>query len=374
MKVAQIVSSLAARHGGPSRSVRGLAEGLARRGHRVELLTTGSIEEAAVEAAGSLSLHVYDRGWPQSIARSPLLQLHLWSHPADVIHHHGLWQRPLLYASETSKRTSAPLVISPRGMMCDWAWNHHRLKKQLAAWFVHPGSFASAAGWHATSAEEADDIRRRGYTQPICVAPNGVIPPSPDELKAEARHWHERLPSLARHRVALFYSRFHSKKRVIELIDLWLSAPRGDWVLLLAGIPEEYSVNQLDSYVLRNGGTGRIIVQDGTNRPPPYAVASLFLLPSHSENFGLVIAEALVRGVTVLATETTPWRELSAQGAGRCVSWKNFGVSLADLLSMSSEALHESGLRARSWAQASFSWDQVALRLDSFYAQLKGAR
>ena len=204
MKVTQIVSSLAARHGGPSRSVRGLAEGLARRGHTVELLTTGSVEEAAVEVASSLSLHVYARRWPQSLARSPLLELHLWSHAADIIHHHGLWQRPLHYASETSKRTGVPLVISPRGMMCDWAWNHHRFKKQLAAWFVHPGSFVSAAGWHATSEEEAADIRRRGFTQPICLAPNGVITPSPDELKAEARYWHEHLPPLARHRVALF--------------------------------------------------------------------------------------------------------------------------------------------------------------------------
>src|SRR2546430_12699827 len=51
---------------------------------------------------------------------------------------------------------------------------------------------------------------------------------------------------------------------------------------------------------------------DGTGVPPPYAVASLFLLPSHSENFGLVIAEAMAHGVPPLVTDTTPKKTLNA--------------------------------------------------------------
>jgi glycosyltransferase involved in cell wall biosynthesis len=371
MNVTQIVASLAARHGGPSRSVRGLSAGLAILGHKVELLTTGdSGEQHTATPHPSLSVHVYERASPQVLARSPQLSLHLASKPADIIHHHGLWQRTLHYAAQAAKKKGIPLVISPRGMMCDWAWNHHRFKKQLASAFVHPGCFGLADGWHATSTEEAADIRQRGFPQPICVAPNGVMAPSPGEIETEMLHWHEHLPALSGRRVALFYSRFHSKKRVIELIDLWLSLPRGDWVLLLAGIPEEYSAHQLDTYVLRNGGSGRIIVQDGSNRPPPYAIASLFLLPSHSENFGLVVAEALVRGVPVLATDTTPWQELPARGAGICVSWDNYGSALKTLLNQSPEELLESGRNARLWSRDTFSWDKAASRIGSFYEEL----
>ena len=53
---------------------------------------------------------------------------------------------------------------------------------------------------------------------------------------------------------------------------------------------------QLRAYVLRARGSTQIEVFDGSDRPAPYAVASLFLLPSHTENFGLVIAEAMAAG------------------------------------------------------------------------------
>ncbi|HEY9248178.1 MAG TPA: glycosyltransferase, partial [Rariglobus sp.] len=306
--------------------------------------------------------------------RSEQLQQHLKNRSYDLIHHHGLWQRPLHYARVAARRQRVPWVLSPRGMMCPWAWEHRRWKKRLASWIVHPGAFAAVSGWHATSAAEADDIRGLGFTQPICVAPNGVVPPSAAEESAAREHWLAGIPALAGRRVALFYSRFHSKKRVLELIDLWLSAPRGDWVLLLVGIPEQYSVNQLDAYVLRNGGTGAVIVHDGAGRPPPYAVSSLFLLPSHSENFGLVVAEALVRGVPALTTDSTPWQELAVQGAGHCVPWSDFGSVLNGLLAESPAALQASGERARTWARTAFSWESVAATLLGFYARLSTAR
>jgi glycosyltransferase involved in cell wall biosynthesis len=374
MKITQIVPSLESRHGGPSRSVRGLAEGLADCGHTVELLTTGPLEtSASPPASASLSLRSFPRSTPEALARSPELASHLSTHSADIIHNHGLWQRPLHYARAAARSTFTPLVISPRGMMSPWAWKHRRWKKSLAATFVHPGAFAAATGWHATSEAEADDIRRLGFTQPVCVAPNGVIAPSSAEETEAARYWHEHLPALAGRRVALFYSRLHSKKRIIELIDLWVSRPRGDWVLLIVGIPEQYSVNQLDAYLIRCGALGRIIVHDGTRTPPPYAVASLFLLPSHSENFGLVVAEALVRGVPVLTTDGTPWSQLETHGAGRCVSWDNYGTALESLLASNSEELHASGQRAREWAVSAFSWTQAAATLVDFYRRLRSA-
>lgn len=373
MRIAQIVPSLEARHGGPSRSVRGLAEGLARSGETVSLFTTGPLDTPG-ETIPRLTVRSFRRQRPEMLARSAELDKCLRSYSHDILHHHGLWQSPLHYARTASTLTGAPLVISPRGMMTDWAWNHRRWKKRLATWFVHPGAFAAAAGWHATCEAEAEDIRRLGFTQPVCVAPNGVVAPTDAEETAAAQHWHDLLPALAGRRVALFYSRLHAKKRVLELIDLWLSAPRGDWILLIAGIPEQYSVNQLDAYLVRNRGTGRVIIQDGAGHPPPYAVSSLFVLPSHSENFGLVIAEALVRGVPVLTTDGTPWQALATHGAGFCVSWQAYGRTLDAMLAESPRSLQASGARARTWAHASFSWELTARTLKNFYTQLIAPR
>jgi glycosyltransferase involved in cell wall biosynthesis len=374
MKIAQIVASLESRHGGPSRSVLALSGALAGEGHTVGLLSTTPGGHEPPHTAGNLTTRLFPREWPQSLSVSVPLRDHLCTERYEVMHHHGLWLRTLQYARQAAVRSAAPLVISPRGMMSPWAWNHHRGRKSFAGRFIHPGAFTAASGWHATSEAEAAEIRGLGFKQPVCVAPNGVTAPSPAAETAAAQHWHTLMPPLAGRRVALFYSRLHSKKRVLELIDLWLAKPRGDWLLLIAGIPEQYTVNQLDAYIIRHGGIGRVLVQDGTHEPPPYAAASLFLLPSHSENFGLVVAEALVHGNPVLTTDGTPWMELASKGAGQCVSWENYGASLDELLKKSPDQLAESGRRARAWAATTFSWEKTAATLSAFYWQLSSHR
>jgi glycosyltransferase involved in cell wall biosynthesis len=371
MRIAQIVASLESRHGGPSRSVRGLSVGLAQTGHVVDLLSTVAGGDGSAQVEGHLTTRIFPREWSQSFSPSQPLNEHLRTEDYDVIHNHGLWLRPLHYAQRVAAKASTPLVISPRGMMSSWAWNHHRLKKALASRFVHPGALTAAAGWHATSETEANDIRSLGFAQPVCVAPNGVDTPSADDEVAAARYWRATCPALTGRRVALFYSRFHSKKRIVELIDLWLSVPRDDWILLLVGIPEEYSVAQLEACVCRTGGTGQIFVHDGTDSPPPYAIASLFLLPSNSENFGLVVAEALVRGVPVLTTDTTPWQTLETIGAGRCVAWREYARALASLLTESATDLTARGQRGYLWATNEFSWVKTARILTSFYNDLR---
>src|SRR5438105_170441 len=144
MKIAQIVASLESRHGGPSRSVRGLASGLAQIGHTVGLLSTLPGGAGVERAEGNLLTRTFDREQPHTFCPSSALRDHLLKTNYEAVHHHGLWLRTLHYARRAAARSSAPLVISPRGMMSPWAWNHHRFKKSLAARWIHPGAFASA--------------------------------------------------------------------------------------------------------------------------------------------------------------------------------------------------------------------------------------
>jgi glycosyltransferase involved in cell wall biosynthesis len=371
MRVCQIVPSLETRHGGPSQSVRALANHLAQAGHEVELLATQEPGDTAAPGPGdAATVRLFPRIAPRSICRSPALQVHLRRTSYDCVHQHSLWLRTLAYAAEASERQRVPLVVSPRGMMTDWAWQHRRWRKQLASWLVHPGALAQAAGWHATSPEEADDIRRRGFTQPVCVAPNGVTLPATDELAAARATWLALCPTAATRPVALFYSRLHRKKRVRELIDLWASVPRGDWLLLIVGTPEDYTAEALTAEVATRGLANSMAIFDGTGRPPPYAVATLFVLPSHSENFGLVIAEALAAGVPALVTDTTPWTGLAAAQAGWCVPWNGFPQALAGALVLPRDELAARGRSGRAWMAQDFSWSRTALLLGEFYRSL----
>jgi glycosyltransferase involved in cell wall biosynthesis len=370
MRIAQIVPSLEARHGGPSVSVPALSCALARRGHRVTLLAGGPDNQPSpVEA--NLAVQIFPRNWPQRLGTSQGLRQALEANEAEIFHHHGLWLRPLHYADLRARATGTPLVISPRGMMAPWAWQHHRGQKFLAEHFVHPGAFGAAAGWHATSEAEAGDIRARGFSQPVCVAPNGVAPPDPTKTDEAKAYWLAQCPELATRPAALFHSRFHEKKRVLELIDLWLERAPTDWLLLLVGIPESYTVAQLQDRVQRRGAADRVKIFDGTSTPQPYAIASLFLLPSHSENFGLVVAEALANGVPAVVTDTMPWQSMQSSGHGWCVAWNRFAEALGGALAEGPARLRERGVGARNWVLREYSWDKGAERLADFYDELR---
>jgi glycosyltransferase involved in cell wall biosynthesis len=350
--------------------VLGLAGAMASLGHQVELLTTEPGQESTEQPTKGLTVHRCLRQWPAALAVSASLQHRLQCGPYELIHHHAIWQRTLHYAVNASSRRQVPLVISPRGMMSRWAWRHRRWKKFLAQHLVHPGAFTAAAGWHATSREEADDIRRLGFTQPVCVAPNGVTIPTATAQQSARDYWLNRCPELGQRRVALYYSRFHAKKRILELIDLWAVRKPRDWLLLVVGIPDGYSIAALQDHARRAGASDHVRFFDGTDTPEPYSVASLYLLPSHSENFGLTIAEALAHGVPVLTTDGTPWSQLSANAAGLCVPWPDFDRSLQQLLAEEDSVLRTRGQRGRTWMEQDFTWQQAAATLAVFYQEL----
>lgn len=370
MRICQIVPSLDARHGGPSRSVLQLARALADAGEAVELLATADHPTPSTAAPG-LNVQYFQRAFPTAICRAPHLANRLSAGRYQIVHHHALWLRTLHYAANATRhQPNARLVISPRGMMSPWAWQHHRTRKHWASRFIHPGAFQQAAGWHATSEAEVDDIRRLGLSQPICLAPNGVALPTVGELETARLYWQQVCPDIGHRRVALFYSRFHRKKRVLELIELWQRQAPRDWLLLLVGIPEEFSLEELTAHAQRHPRAS-IRVCSGENAPSPYAVAELLVLPSHSENFGMVIAEAMAAGVPVAVTDTTPWSEINRHSCGWCVPWDEFPAALAAALGEAPSSLQIRGQRAQAWVSTEFSWGKSAHTLIEFYAQLR---
>jgi len=376
--VVHVTASVDPRHGGPSRTVPALAAAQAALGARVALVTL-TPRHAPPPDLRPLEIACFPPA-PGPLGAtfrfSPGLARFLASVQTRAIHAHGLWLRPLHHAALAARRLRAPLVLAPRGMLEPWAIRHHAWKKRAAAALVHPGALPAVAGWHATAEQEADHLRalpgwlRAPAAAPACVAPNGIDAPSADASTPARAAWLAAYPALHDTRVALFYGRFHRKKRVAELVELWRSAPRPGWTLLLAGLPGDYTIDELS----RLAGADRaspIVVADGSALPPPYPLAELFLLPSHSENFGQAVAEALASGVPALVTDTLPWRELDSARAGRCVAWTDYPTALAALLA--SPGLPALGASARAWVLANFTWSASARRLLEFYPALRPA-
>ncbi len=375
--VLHVTASIDPRHGGPSRTVPALAAAQASLGARV-CLATLTPGDASLLPPPPLQTRAFPAtpGPLGSVAcASAALAAFVRDTPARAIHAHGLWLRPLHYAAAAARRRNIPLVVAPRGMLEPWALRHHSWKKRLAAALLHPRALDGLAGWHATAAEEANHLRALPAwlggpsTVPACVAPNGIAAPDPAAAAPARAAWLSAYPQLRDKRVALFYGRFHRKKRVAELIELWRSRPRPGWTLLIAGLPGDYALADLRK-LAGDDPASPVVVADGSGLPAPYPLAGLFLLPSHSENFGQAVAEALASGVPALVTDTLPWRELDSAGAGRCVSWADFPATLNTLLEQPGPVLAGIGATARAWVLARFTWEASARRLLAFYDTL----
>jgi glycosyltransferase involved in cell wall biosynthesis len=245
-------------------------------------------------------------------------------------------------------------------MLSPWARRHRRWKKSLAWRLYARRDFLQADVLHATSQLEADELRAVGARQPIAVIPNGV-----DAISSLPVH----VPRPSRPYV-LFMSRIHRKKGVLELLDVWQQLDRRDWDLVLAGPDEErLLVNaKLPANVRYVGSV------DGSEKVRLLQKARLFVLPSYSENFGVVVAESLMAGVPVISTHGTPWESLVRERCGWWIPMQRQPLeeTLQEAISTSPEDLQAMGRRGREFAFRAFAWPEIARQMAEVYQWVLG--
>ena len=272
-----------------------------------------------------------------------------------LLHDHGQWL-PINRASAAVARSlGIPRIVSPRGMLSPWARNHRWWKKRVAWQWFAKRDLAEAAVLHATSELEAAELRALGVRQPIVIVPNGVVETPTDTL------FHER----SGRPYVLFLSRIHVKKGVRELLEAWDKLGNCDWELVIAGPDEQKTLS-----TLRLPANVRYVGSvEGEEKLRLLKHASLFVLPSYSENFGIVVAEALMAGVPVITTYGTPWDSLERE---QCGWWIPMDVdrlceTLRSAFLVPEHELRMMGMRGRDFARREFSWPNIAAVMSSVY-------
>jgi glycosyltransferase involved in cell wall biosynthesis len=368
LRIHHVISSVLEHFGGPSVSVPALCRELAALGHEVSLHTYAPAPAAPPDG---YTHHTYRRArlaHTFGLSLSLPNGLRLAAQSGEIMHFHGMWSLPNLLPAWAVRGTSCRLVASPRGMLDDWALSQHALRKRLMWSALQGRAVRSAQLIHATAASEIAAVRALDVVVPCALVPNGVAIPEPSEIA----HFG------ATPRTLLFLGRLDPKKAVDRLLQAWaqVQAAHPDWQLRIVGPDSEHGTSlralaeQLG--VERVSFVGPAYDRDKSRQ---FQAAQLFILPTHSENFGLSVAEALAHGLPVIVSRGAPWRGLLDHDCGYWIdnSVPALVACLRQALSCSARELQERGARGRVWMEREFSWRGRAHSLAEAYAWLIGA-
>lgn len=372
LKVVHTVAGLAEWAGGPSRSVVALVDHLATQSHlQVHLITQRVNGEEIVEPAEGAGFHVVSQRSPvmAKLGRAFAAKLDelLQESPVDIVHAHGIWNAVSFWSGRMAKRRGKLFVLHPRGMLEPWCLEHKALKKKVAMTLYQRRQLESVDMFVATAEQELESIRALGLKQPVAVIPNGVALPDLDYSTGK---------ETKNDRQALFLSRIHPVKGLTNLVRAWAGVNPKGWRLMIAGPNEGGHWSEVDKEIRRLGISDQVNYVgpvEGEAKARLYRESDLFILPSFSENFGIVVAEALSYGLPVITTTGTPWAELKERGCGWWVHPSDEALqgALREALSRSGDELHAMGSSSRQYA-AEFGWPRIAEQTAASYRWLLG--
>ncbi|MBS9523191.1 glycosyltransferase [Litoribacter alkaliphilus] len=315
MQVLHVISTLNKRSGGPSLSSFTLVKGLQQIGLNIEMLTFAPRDEnekliSEEVFIWKLPYSMFPR-WEYSLSAIKFLK---YNHKQfDIFHIHGLWEFLPHAAARQAMKTNKPFVFTLRGMLYPSALNHSKAVKTVASMLFQNKDLASAAVLHATCEEEYKVIRSLNFKNPVAIIPNPIsLPPEYKTLKEKCRE-----------KVRFgFVGRLNFIKNIEGLIFSWRllmnELDEESVELVIVGNGDNKYKRKLTSLVAKEKLKNIIFsgFLDGEEKDEMISSFHYLLLPSKSENFGMVVTEALSKGVPVIASKGTPWEDLETFGCG----------------------------------------------------------
>lgn len=326
MKLLHVISTLDPVSGGPVSGLRGMVDAGRQRGVDAEVLTMDPPDAAwlAELSAPVTALGQCARGFAYAPAISAWLRTHQARFDAVVVH--GLWQYQGIAVRQALRRAGRPYFVFPHGMLDPWFKRRYpgkHLKKQLFWWLWQYRVLRDAARVLFTCEEEERLARDsfRPYAVRASIVGFGAEGPPPQFGDARAR-FDAAFASLRGKRLVLFLGRLHPKKGCDLLLDAFAEVSGADPALhLVFAGPDQDGYAELLRRRARQLGIGARVswtgMLQGDLKWAALQSAEVFALPSHQENFGVAVAEALACGTPVLLSDKVNiWREVIADGAG----------------------------------------------------------
>lgn len=324
LKVLQLVHTLDPSVGGVATAVLGLSRGLARRGHKIDIVV---LDDPGAPWLANIGLPGQALGAGLTSYRySPKLLPWLKEHGGDYdrVIVNGIWQYLSFAAWRRYAGSAIPYFVFPHGMLDPWFKETFPLK-HLKKWLYWPWAdyrvLRDAAAVIFTSEEERLLARKSFwlYRAREKVSPLGVETPLPvsDYMRDK---FFERYPQLRNKRVLLFFGRLHPKKGCDILLDAFAQVADDSVALMMAGPDQVGWQAELQQRAEQLKVSTRVIfpgMLQGEMKRAALAAADAFVLPSHQENFGMAVVEALAAGLPALiSNRINIWREIDQDRAG----------------------------------------------------------
>lgn len=376
MKVLQVTPSFhpATYWGGTIQAVFGLSNALARRGDvRVRVLSTDTAGPALSQRIDAPSLPArYEAGYDVYLCRrragvsvAPGMLKWIWRLVgwADVVHLTAVYSFPTLPTLAACRVLGKPLVWSPHGTLQRWSGSRRVVPKRQWERLCNALAPSASTVIHFNSREELEQCDGRLASRACALIPHGVdaAPERPAALPRE--------PGPLR---LLYLGRLDPVKGVDELLRAAARLDRGSFEVRICGTGAPPYVHALEGLGRELGLAADVRFEGevtGVRKEEVLRWADLLVLPSRQESFGIVVLEALSRGVPVLASRRSPWSALEDVGCGACA--EPDAEALADAVRALARAdLPAMGEKGRRWVAREFSWDAIAARMLDVYRDL----
>lgn len=323
MKLLRIISSVKPENGGPINAAREIDKVLFQRGHVIDVLTLD--ERFAIDYPGTVHFmgpSLFGYGLNRNIGK--WLEQHARDYDFFIIN--GLWQYHGFVARQVLQKLGRPYIVYTHGMLDPW-FKHEYPLKHLKKWLYWPwGEYRvlrDAQRVVFTSEEEKQRARESFwlYRANETVTAYGTASP-PIDGAVLAQGFLDDHPELKGKRVLLFLSRIHEKKGCDHLLQAFAQVAAQDerLHLVMAGPDQGGWVQALQAQAQQLGIAQRVMwpgMLQGAAKWGAFYAAEVFCLPSHQENFGVVVAEALACGTPVLiSNKVNIWREIEADAVG----------------------------------------------------------
>ena len=334
-------------------------------GHNAKVITSDEKFKNKVNQSNHSNIIFVKSFYPYPFSFSRKISKILIKEKASLIDLHGLWTPYSIICLNLFKKYKVPYLITTHGMLDKYGLQRKLIKKNIAMFLYQRSCLLNAKAFRVTSRIELNNLRSYGITQPIAIIPHGTkIKTSLKEIEHKTRNDSKNI---------LFLGRLDPIKNLESLLIAWslIEKDNKSWNLLIAGVGNIKYTEKLKNLsgdlnlknikwlgYLNNEEKERVIKS-----------SSLLILPSFSENYGLVVIESLILGTPVIVSDKTPWLDLKNFNCGYICStdYESIKINIDKFISLNFSERINMSKSSFKYASLNYNWELISSKLSSFY-------